>query len=134
MIKVVLREWHLNHSHNIPGKISQLIDRIAVLDEKGEVSTLEDKEVADLHGLSRELHSLSRIHSGICWQQALFHWLREGNANSKYFHGTMSSRRHVNSIYVIEIGGVSVEGVSNVRKDVFNHFSDHFKAPNMVRT
>jgi len=54
----------------------------------------------ELHGLSVELHSLSRIHSSICWQQSRVNWLRERDGNSKYFHGTMSSRWHVNNISI----------------------------------
>jgi len=40
----------------------------------------------------------------------------------------MSQRRRVNTIYVLHIGGVQVEGVDNVREAVFNHFSNHFQS------
>jgi len=45
----------------------------------------------------------------------------------------MSSRRRVNTITTIQVEGVSVEGVHNVREAVFTHFSNHFKARNVVR-
>jgi hypothetical protein len=44
----------------------------------------------------------------------------------------MSCRRLVNAIYTIDVGGVSVEDVSNVRMAVFNHFSNHYKATEVV--
>jgi len=34
---------------------------------------------------------------------------------------------------MIQVEGLSVEGVDNVREAVFNHFSNHFKDPNVVR-
>jgi len=68
MIKVALREWHLHHTHNLSGKITQVKNRISMFDENGEVYVLEDGEVEELHGLFEELHSLSRINSSICWQ------------------------------------------------------------------
>ncbi|MCI94854.1 cysteine-rich receptor-like protein kinase, partial [Trifolium medium] len=40
-------------------------------------------EVAELHGITSDIHSLSRVHSSICWQQSRMLWLREGDANSK---------------------------------------------------
>jgi hypothetical protein len=89
--------------------------------------------VEELHSLSDELHSLSRIHSSICWQQSRLNWLREGDPNSKIFHGTMSSRHRGNNISTLDVGGVQVEGVANVRHAVLNHFSNHFKAPVVVR-
>jgi len=45
----------------------------------------------------------------------------------------MSSRRQVNDITTIRVGGVQVEGVSNVREAVFTHFEDHFKEVNINR-
>jgi hypothetical protein len=117
MIKVALREWHQEHTHNIPGKILKIKNRISALDEKGELSSLTEEEVKDLHGLSSELHSLSRMHSSICWQQSRFNWLQEGDANSKFFHSTMSSRRRVNNISMLDVGGIAVEGVDlNIRQ------------------
>jgi len=37
------------------------------------------------------------------------------------------------NISFLEVGGVSVEGVDNIRTAVFNHFADHFKASQMAR-
>jgi seryl-tRNA(Sec) selenium transferase len=76
MIKAALREWLQNHTHNIPSKISKLKEWISELDEKGEDSLLGEEKVDELHGLYEELHSLSRIHSSICWQQSRLNWLR----------------------------------------------------------
>jgi hypothetical protein len=95
---------------------------MAELDEKGEHSFLGDDEVEELHDLSEELHSLSRIHSSICWQQSRIRWLREGDANSKKIHGTMASRKRINTISILEVGGSTVEGVVDVRDAVFNLF------------
>jgi len=80
-----------------------------------------------LHGLSEELFSLVRINSSICWQQSRAQWLREEDANSKYFHGIMSNRRRRNSIPFFLVNGVLVEGVDNVQNAVYSHFSTHFQ-------
>jgi len=66
MIKMALQEWHHKNTLNIPGKILTVKNRIFILDEKGDNSLLRDVEVEELHGLSAELHSLSRMHSSIC--------------------------------------------------------------------
>jgi hypothetical protein len=54
-------------------------------------------------------------------------WLREGDANSKFFHGCMSRWRCKNAINVLSVEGVRVERKHNIRAAVFNHFASHFK-------
>ena len=54
--------------------------------------------------------------------------MKEGDANSKFFHGYMSSRCRQNAINVVSVDGVSVDGVQNIRAAVYQHFSSHFKS------
>lgn len=60
-------------------------------------------------------------------------WLKEGDANSKKFHGIMSSRQRCNAIQMVHVNGSQVEGAQNVRAVVFYHFSTPFKARRDVR-
>ena len=114
MIKLALREWHQTQAQNLPAKILSLKDKISSLNLKGETSVLLDEEVEDLHGFTEELFSLSRINSNICWQQSRMNWLREGDANYKFFHGIISSRKRRNNIPFFLVDGTLVEGVENV--------------------
>jgi hypothetical protein len=54
-------------------------------------------------------------------------WLKEGDANSKFFHGVMSSRRQSNTIGSLIVEGSTVDRVPEVREAVFHHFSHHFR-------
>jgi len=124
LIKLALREWHQTHSQNLPAKIATLKDRISSLDSKGESDVLLDSEVEDLHGSMEELFSFVRMNASISWQQSRMQWLREGDANSKIFHGIMSSRKRRNAIPFFLVNGVLVEGVDNVRGAVYSHFQE----------
>jgi len=66
LMKLALKDWHQRHSQNLPARILTLKDKIASLDLKGESTTLSDGEIQELHGLSENLFSLSRINSSIC--------------------------------------------------------------------
>lgn len=66
-----------------------------------------------LHSLTADLHSLSKLHTSIQWQKSRITWLKEADANSKIFHGVMSSRRRVNYIVSLSVNGNQIEGVSD---------------------
>lgn len=65
LIKLALKEWHISHSHNVAVKIDSLKVRLAELDGKGKVEELSDAECVELHGVSENIHSLSRLHNSI---------------------------------------------------------------------
>jgi hypothetical protein len=49
------------HSKNLPSRIDSLKARLSALDLKGEEDTLSEVQIEDLHGVTAEIHSLSRL-------------------------------------------------------------------------
>ena len=92
----------------------------------GEVITLADHEVEELHMLSADIMTFSKLQASMQWQKSRVNWLKEGDANTKFFHGIMSSRKRSNSIISLTADGVQIEGVDQVRQTVFQHLRDHF--------
>jgi hypothetical protein len=82
MMKTSLKDWHHQHCQNLDGRMSEVKNKIALLDEKGELSVLLEEEVQELHDLSVNLHSMARTQNSINWQKSRMNWLREGDANS----------------------------------------------------
>jgi len=87
LIKGSLQEWHRHHSQNVEGKMKAVKDRISSLDSKAEETVLLEEEEEELHELSVNLYSLARVHSSIYWQKARRSWLKDGDVNTKFFHG-----------------------------------------------
>jgi hypothetical protein len=106
---------------------------LADLDSKGEDEGLLEDEITELHDVTSAIHSLSRMQTSIQWQQSRLLWLREGDANSKYYHSVLKSRRRRNALSSILVDGVRVEAVQPVRQAVYAHFSSHFRAVNTDR-
>jgi len=59
--------------------------------------------------------------------------LKDGDANSKYFHSILSSRRRRNSIVSLLVNSTLVEGVQPIQNAIFSHFRDHFVVQNTSR-
>ncbi|GAU21022.1 hypothetical protein TSUD_132340 [Trifolium subterraneum] len=126
-IKLALRDWHLNHTANIATKIQGTKLRMEELDLLAENRELDAMEEAEIRSLSVNLISFSKLQASMQWQKSRVNWLREGDANSKYFHGIMSSRRRHNSIVSLSVDGNTIDSVADVRKVVYDHFSNHFR-------
>ncbi|GAU24838.1 hypothetical protein TSUD_157510 [Trifolium subterraneum] len=73
------------------------------------------------------------MNASICWKQSRSRWLKKGDANTKYFHFVLANRRRGNAISSLQVGGVTVEGVTPIRHAVVSHFASHFKAVNVKR-
>jgi hypothetical protein len=108
LIKAALKDWHTTHAQNLPSRIESKKARLAELDQKGECDALLAAKVAEFCGVTSDIHSLSRLHASISWQQSRSLWLKEGDANSKYFHSVLTSRRRGNAISVIQVDGVTL--------------------------
>jgi hypothetical protein len=68
MMKGALKEWHVAHSQNLASRIDSLKARLSALDLKGEEDTLSDGELVDLHEVTADIFSLSRLQTSINWQ------------------------------------------------------------------
>ncbi|GAU45931.1 hypothetical protein TSUD_100080 [Trifolium subterraneum] len=124
----------LSKKSGIRCRIDSLKTRLSDLDSKGEEEDLSVDEVVDMRGITSNIHSLSRLHASISWQQSRLLWLKEGDANSKYFHSVLASCRRRNTISYLQVDGVTLEGVDSIRQAVFMHFASHFNASNVVRS
>lgn len=133
LIKLALKEWNVTHTHNLLGKIDSPQRHLSVLDFKWEEEVLSEAEIAEMHGITSIIHSLFRINISLCWQQSRLLWLRERDANSKYFHSVLASRRRRNTISAIMVDGVMVKGMTHIIKVVVSHFVSHFRASNVER-
>jgi hypothetical protein len=133
MIKNSLKEWHTSHGRNAVERLKKVKERRQILETKGESEELLEYEREEMLFLSSQVFSMSKMVCCNRWQKSSLIWLKEGDANTKFFHSVMTSRKRSNALSSVLVDDVVIEGVSGIRTAVFTHFENHFRSVNIVR-
>lgn len=107
-------------------KVELLVEDIKMLDEKGEEGTLTEEEVGIHKGKLVELWRLLEAKDALIAQRSRSRWLKEGDANSKFFHKCIKLMKSINSIKALKENEGWVVSPFEVRRKAVNYFTNHF--------
>ncbi|GKV27606.1 hypothetical protein SLEP1_g36762 [Rubroshorea leprosula] len=96
-VKIALKEWSRNSVTEMDRKIIEAERVIAQMDERGEK------------------------------QKSRLMWLKEGDANTKFFHRCVAGRWRKNEINSIQINGEHHKGVGEIKEKMADYFEQLFK-------
>ncbi|MCI00522.1 transposon TX1 putative protein, partial [Trifolium medium] len=133
-LKVKLKEWNKEIYGDIDTKILFLVEEIKEKDLRGEMLDLSDSDVELRKHHFSELWHLLKSKESMIVQRARSRWLREGNANSRYFHNIMNSRGKRNSIRALELEGGWTEDPTLIRQAAVCFFKNQFQTHQWQRT
>ncbi|GKV23593.1 hypothetical protein SLEP1_g33302 [Rubroshorea leprosula] len=124
--KKALKEWSSNSIADVDSKIMESEKMIAVIDEQGERSMLSNSDVEKRRYCFLYLWKLLRINERMWQQKSRMLWLKEGDANTKFFHRCVKGRNRRNEINCIQISGEQHTGAKEIKKEVAKYFEDLF--------
>ncbi|GKV28743.1 hypothetical protein SLEP1_g37755 [Rubroshorea leprosula] len=133
MTKKALKDWSSKSMADVDRKISESEMTIAEIDEQGEKSTLSDTDIEKRRNCFLDLWKHLRIKERMWQQKSRMAWLKEGDANTKFFHRCVKGRSRRNEINFIQIKGVQHTGVLGIKKAVAEHFEKLFTEENWQR-
>ncbi|KAK1409429.1 hypothetical protein QVD17_35955 [Tagetes erecta] len=107
-------------------KIKDLKDKIESLDRLAESRQLLPNEARDRSRMLKEVMELEEAKLRDLKQKARVKWLREGDENSNFFHGSINSNMCRTRVNGILKNGVWIEEPDMVKKEFFEHFKDRF--------
>ncbi|GKV49208.1 hypothetical protein SLEP1_g55970 [Rubroshorea leprosula] len=124
--KKALKEWSGNSMPEIDKKIDEAELEIAALDSKGENSHLSSEEVNRRRHCFLQLWDNLKIKESMWQQKSRKMWLKEGDANTKFFHRCVKIRWKKNEINSVQIKGKRCVGVTEIREQVAQYFEELF--------
>ncbi|CAL5191793.1 unnamed protein product [Lathyrus oleraceus] len=131
-VKIKLKSWNkevfgmldLNVDKAV-GELNSLDLMVADLAEDGLVDSVRrNREVA-----SKEVWDTMFLRDNFLRQKARCNWIRLGDTNSKFFHSVMKGRFRRNNIASLITPRGRLEGVEDIKSEIFNHFKSRFTEP-----
>lgn len=96
---------------------------ISLLDKKGESMPLSVDEVLSRRGLFEEPWKKLKMKENLLFQKSRVQWIREGYANTGFFHACVNGRRRKNQINALMVDSQWIKSVDGIKDVVKNHFT-----------
>jgi hypothetical protein len=132
-LKLCLKEWHSKEYGNVDCNISKRVEEIRDLDVRGESMGLSTHEVSRRKELFVDFWKLQKIKEASIFQRSRSKWLNQGDANTKFFHGSVVSRAKKNSIMALKVGDIWLDKPAQIKEAVVEFFENHFSSSNVCR-
>ncbi|MCH87373.1 LINE-1 reverse transcriptase like, partial [Trifolium medium] len=108
--------------------IEELVVEIRDLDTRGEEEGLSNQEVESRKEKFPALWKLLKNKEAL-----ISKWLKEGDANTKFFHGSVKTRSKKNLISALRSGDVWLDSPNLIKAAVFSYFVNHVSSTPRVR-
>ncbi|MCI11307.1 transposon TX1 putative protein, partial [Trifolium medium] len=125
-LKGVIKAWGEEVYGAIDSKIRLLVEDIKDVDVKGELVSLSEEEVANRKLFFSELWHLLKSKESMIVQRSRARWLKEGDANTSYFHKCLKVRSNGNSIRALQVNGSWLESPGQIHQATVDFLKNQF--------
>ncbi|KAJ9562241.1 hypothetical protein OSB04_007401 [Centaurea solstitialis] len=123
LLKQPLRKLRLSYG-NLTSKVNALKDELDVVQLACDMDPFNTELKEDLFAIRIAYQQVCRDEAVAARQRAKVHWLKDGDANTKFFHNVVRERRHLNQVRSV----CKVDGVFVYDDDVPMAFVEHLKS------
>jgi exonuclease III len=133
LLKGTIRQWNKDVYGKVDHKIEMITEEIETLELKCEFDGLEEADLLLRKEKFDNLWMLLKSKDCMEFQKSRSRWLREGDANSRFFHACVKSRKRSNSIVALKKGRSWLSHPVEVKAEVVDYFQNHFQEVAWVR-
>jgi exonuclease III len=133
LLKPILKDWHKKEFGGLEARIEDVVVDIKDHDAKGELVGLSSQEVESRKEKFVSLYKLLKCKEAIVFQRSRSKWLKEGDANTKFFHGSVKKRSKTNSIPAVMVDDKWMDSPTQVKAAVSSFFTNHVSSTPIAR-
>lgn len=127
-LKTCLNKWNIETFGDLNRRKKEIVEKINELEKKAESGDLRDDELKQRKEWVVEFWRCSKQIESLASQKAKVKWVKEGDANTKFFHTMVNYKRKKNSLLGLHINGEWCEEPRLVKEEVRNFFSQKFRS------
>ncbi|GLU06807.1 hypothetical protein SLE2022_238000 [Rubroshorea leprosula] len=133
LLKEFLKGWNKEVFGNMDALYGQAVKKVEQVDMQNEVSDLEEAEIVKRQEGFSEMWDCIRKRELIWKQKSRNKWVREGDANTRFFHRVAIGRRAHNNIAGLMCDGVWCEEPDAVKNEIAKYFRKLFQGDSWNR-
>ncbi|KAL8531213.1 hypothetical protein ACS0TY_008005 [Phlomoides rotata] len=120
-LKAGLKTWNRDVFRSLNKKIEDRRREILILDIMDDTFGLDDEEIMIRNRERAQLLIDLKDKDNLLLQKARYNWIKDGDANTRFFHNCINKRRKNNEITKIKLGGEWVEEATEVKKGLVEY-------------
>jgi len=133
VLKGRLRDWNKEEYGRMDTRITTLMEDIEELDVKGEATQLNEEDVRIRKEKFITLWSLLKAKDSLLFQRSRVKWLKEGDANTSFFHNNVKARSKGNAVKALKVNDEWFQAPVEVRRVVVEYFTSQVMTDGSVR-
>ncbi|GLU13887.1 hypothetical protein SLE2022_304970 [Rubroshorea leprosula] len=126
-LKEFLKGWNRDVFGDMEVQYEQVVKKVEHVDLRNEDFDLDDFEILQRQEGFQNMWDILRKREVLWKQKSKSNWVREGDANTQFFHRIANGRKAQNHITGLWGDDVWVEEPTQVKKEVVNYFSKLFQ-------
>jgi hypothetical protein len=133
-LKLHLKEWHKVEYGGLEARIEGLVGDIKDLDAKVKTAGLSNQEINTRKEKFIDLWRFLESKDANLFQRSRSKWLKEGDGNTKVFHGCIKARSKLNTITVLRVENDWLDSPNLIKAAVSSYFVNHVTSKNWSKT
>lgn len=126
LLREDIKKWSKDSVGDLKAKIEQEKKVMEHFDKLQEERDLEEAEVSCARESKSNLWHLLKLKESYAFQKARVQWIKEGDANTAFFHRCINIRNKVNGISGLLINNEWTDDVHRVKSSIHDHFKRQF--------